>query len=109
MVCLDWFTFVFIKMKKEKITKKAEFGNFPPPIDCSNCDGRGETKDQYVHRLFGSSNWTYKKCQHCNGTGKNIWSCLNCGEMINNSLGFWCSNKNCEAFNIQVALASKQT
>lgn len=68
------------------------------------CRGRGEVKDDYVAGLFGG-HWTYKKCSHCNGTGKNIWSCLKCKERIRHDGGFWCPNQNCSMFNTIVALA----
>ena len=91
-------------MKEEKI--KAEFGNFPPETTCRSCDGRGEIKDDYITRFFGSGNWTYKKCQHCNGTGKNLWHCLTCDELI--GIEFWCANQNCKMYNIKVGLARKR-
>ncbi len=87
--------------------KKAKFEEFYPSTECSTCNGRGEIKDDYITGMFTTGHWTYKKCSTCNSTGKNIWKCLTCDEMINNSDGMWCSNKNCKMYNIKVVLANK--
>ncbi len=85
---------------------KADFGNFPPSPKCEQCEERGEVKDDYVTSFWGSGYWTYKKCINCNGTGKNLWHCKTCEELMMPS--FWCSNKNCKMFNIKVALGNKE-
>lgn len=90
-------------MTKKKV---ADFGKFPPNRNCAHCLGRGEVRDQIV-RTFFSHYWTYKKCDKCNGTGKNLWTCISCNEMIHNGDGLWCSNKNCKMYNYVVALANK--
>lgn len=97
-------------MEKKLKKKAADCGNFPPPINCPNCGGRGEVKDDYIAGgLFGpSSHWTYKKCLNCNGTGKNVWNCMWCDSYMRDGANFWCSNINCEKFAVMVALANKR-
>lgn len=95
-------------MKKEK-TKEPDFDKFHPPTDCESCKGRGEEKDDYVAGgFFSGSYWTYKKCLNCNGTGKNIWTCIECKSLLNAGFSFWCSNKTCRLYALNVALGIKQ-
>ena len=91
-------------MPQDKQMKKKEpfFGDFPPPKNCTRCDGRGEIKDQYITRFFGSSNWTYKKCPRCKGTGLNKYKCITCNSLMN--ADSWCANENCKMYNIKVGL-----
>lgn len=93
---------------KDKTKKKmvAEFGKFFPPTTCFNCTGTGKVKDDYITRFLGSSKWTYKKCLQCRGTGKNLYHCATCDELIN--AGLWCSNQKCKMFNIKVAIIEEE-
>lgn len=92
-------------MTKKIIDTKPKYGRYYPSINCDYCDGRGEQKDQLVG--FLSYHWTYKKCTECNGSGKNIWSCMWCKFGVISGDDFWCPNLKCEKYAVKVALANK--
>lgn len=86
---------------------KSDFGEFAPPTLCTACNGRTEVKDEYVSGgLFSSGYWRYKRCISCNGTGKNLYHCLTCKELMNGD--FWCANQKCKSYNIKVGLVDKK-
>lgn len=95
-------------MKPKKEIKKPKFTSVPSE-ECYNCDGRGEVKDQYITRFWGSSNWTYKKCVNCNGTGKNLFKCVKCKELLTGyRFGWYCTNENCQRCGLLSLLVWKQ-
>jgi len=68
-------------MAEKEIKKtKYKYGKFEAQAECWSCGGEGEIKDEYFNGgLFTNAHWTYKKCLDCNGTGKNIFTCIFCG------------------------------
>lgn len=89
--------------------KEVKFGRYYPEFECVNCGGSGERKNEYYPGgLFSTGHWDYKKCQNCNGTGKNLFRCTTCGEMVTQKyVALVCLNQNCVKYNFLVMTADK--
>ena len=83
------------KKKKPKLLKE-------PDNKCYSCLGDKRVRDQYITRFFGSSNWTYKECPECEGTGRINRCCVECGELleIRDRTTYSCFNLNCSRFGL---------
>lgn len=91
-------------------TKLPKFeGKWIPQDKCDRCDGYGQVRKEWISGgFFGGGHYEYKKCLSCDGSGKNIWSCLTCKTKMYLSDSFVCVNQDCKMYNIKVFLAHKK-